>query len=164
MAGNLFPVAGCKIFIGGVQEPKNSDFVAADFAAETWVEIDGWQQMGAVGDTAEVVLFNLINRGRDLKQKGTANSGSMQNVFAHLPEDDGQDDLLLAAEPSNKSNYAFKIELNDMIPGGVSPSIRYFIALVMSAEEAGGGANDPRNLNSTFELNSNIVRVAKVDA
>lgn len=162
MTGNLYPVAGCKIYIGGVLTPQNADFDEADFAGQSWVEIDGWQQMGAFGDTAEVVLFNLINRGRDLKQKGTANAGQMQNVFAHLPSDEGQIDLLVASAPTNKDNYAFKIELNDTPSGGSTPSTRYFVGLVMSAEEAGGGANDPRNLNATVEINSNIVRVGAV--
>jgi len=34
---------------------------------------------------------------------------------------------------------------------------RFFIALVASAQEAGGQANTIRNLNATLEINSNIV-------
>jgi hypothetical protein len=49
---SLYPVAGCKIFIGGVLSDKNADFVASDFTSQTWTEIDGWEQMGAIGDTA----------------------------------------------------------------------------------------------------------------
>ncbi|RVD66409.1 hypothetical protein [Mesorhizobium sp. M7A.F.Ca.ET.027.03.2.1] len=39
-------------------------------------------------------------------------------------------------------------------------TVDYFIGLVMSAENAGGGANTVRALNSTIEINSNIVTVA----
>lgn len=160
MAGNLYPVAGCKFYIGEAIDTKNGDFIASEFAGQSWVEVDGWMQVGAYGDNAEVVNFQLVNRGRDLKQKGTANAGSMQNVFADLPVDEGQILMRAAAAPSNKNNYAFKVELNDVPTGGTTPSIRYFIGLVMTAEEAGGGPNTPRSINFNVEINSNIVAVA----
>lgn len=158
----LSPVSGEKIFIGGQLDDKATDFVAADFSAVTWVEIDGWSQCGAVGDTAALISTDLINRGRTIKQKGTRNAGSMQNVFAILPDDAGQI-ALLAAERTNK-NYAFKIEGNDAATSPASPvpqpSKRYFVGLVMTAEETGGEANTIQNLNATIEINSNIVKVA----
>ncbi len=160
MAGDLYPVAGMKFYIGGAKSTQVTDFTASDFSAESWVEVDGWETVGAYGDNSEVVLFQLVNRGRDLKQKGTANAGSMENVFADLPVDPGQIDMKAAAEPSNKNNYAFRIDLNDTPSGGSTPSKRYFVGLVMTAEEAGGGANDPRRINFNVEINSNIVRVA----
>lgn len=154
----LYPVAGCKFYIGGVLADKNSDFVSGDFSAQTWVEVDGWSQSGAIGDTAQLITTSLINRGRDAKQKGTSNAGSMQNVFAQNATDAGQVALIAASLPTNKNNYAFRVDLNDAVGG--SPSQRFFIGLVMSAEEANGAANTIRNLNSTIEINSNIVRVA----
>ncbi len=113
MAGELYPVAGQKLFIGGVISVGIADLVEADFAAQVWTEIDGWSQCGAIGDTAALITTPLINRGRDAKQKGTANAGSMANVFAIVPDDPGQTALIAAAQPSNKRNYAFKIEGND---------------------------------------------------
>lgn len=162
MAGELYPVAGMKIYIGEPLASKTTDFVEADFAGQSWVEIDGWETVGAFGDNSEVVLFQLVNRNRDLKQKGTANAGTMENVFAQLVDDEGQILVLAASAPSNKNNYAFRVDLNDTPAGGGTPSKRYFIGLVMTAEEAGGGANDPRRLNATIEINSNIVRVAAI--
>lgn len=150
---NLYPVAGSKLFIGGVMADKASDFVETDFDDETFVEIDGWSTMGASGDTAVLISTDLINRGRTAKQKGTANGGQMQNTFAIMEDDPGQIALIAAAQPNNKNSYAFKIELSS---GGE----RYFIGLVMSAEEAGGEANTINNLNATVEINSNIVKVA----
>ena len=154
----LYPVAGCKIYIGGVLSDKNADFVESDFSGQSWTEIDGWSQMGSIGDAAQTITTELINRGRDVKQKGTANAGTMENVFAIVPTDAGQAALIAAAAPSNKSNYAFRIDLNDA--SGGAPSKRYFIALAMSKQEAGGSANTIQNLNATLEINSNIVRVA----
>ena len=118
---SLYPVAGCKIYIGGVLADKNADFTAADFSSQTWTEIDGWEQMGAYGDTAQVITTSLINRGRDIKQKGTRNAGQMQNVFSVIADDDGQIALIAAEKTSN--NYAFKIELNDAPSGGTPTTI-----------------------------------------
>lgn len=159
---DLYPVAGSKIFIGGVKATQAADFAASDFASQTWTEIDGWSQMGAIGDSAQTITASLINRGRDVKQKGTRNAGSMQNVFAKIAADTGQAALLAAEKTS--SNYAFKIEFDDAATSPASPTPQpskvYFVGLVTSAQEAGGAANTVQNLNSTIEINSNIVPVA----
>ncbi|BAQ18307.1 hypothetical protein [Methyloceanibacter caenitepidi] len=150
---DLYPVAGSKIYIGGVKARQSTDFVAGDFAGESWAEIDGWSQCGAVGDVAELITEQLINTSRDVKQKGTSNAGSMQNVFVKVASDPGQAAFLAAAAPANKSNYAFKIEW-------ASGETWYFIALAMTSQRAGGGANTIDKINATVELNSNIVEDA----
>lgn len=160
---DLYPVAGSKIYIGGAKATQATNFTSADFASETWVEIDGWSQMGNVGDAAQVINTALINRNRDVKQKGTKNAGSMQNVFAVISDDAGQ--IALLAAEGTSSNYAFKIAFDDAATSPASPAptptIKYFVGLVTSAQEAGGAANTVRNLNATIEINSNIVTVAK---
>lgn len=157
MAG-LYPVAGCHIYIGGVLSDKSTDFVAGDFSAQVWTEIDGWTNCGPIGDTGQLITTPIINRGRDTKQKGTANAGSMQNEFTQIVGDAGQVLLIAASAPTDKNNRAIRVDLNDA--NGGAPSKRYFIALIMDAEESGGGANTIRMLKSKFEINSNIVRVA----
>jgi hypothetical protein len=163
MAGtDLYPVAGSKIYIGTAMATQADDFEESDFAAVSWTEIDGWSQMGAYGDAAQVITTSLINRGRDVKQKGTRNAGSMQNVFAEIADDAGQAALIAAEKTS--SNYAFKIEGDDAATSPASPtpqpSKAYFVGLVTSAQRAGGAANTVKNLNATIEINSNIVDVA----
>jgi len=113
MAGELYPVAGCRFYIGGVISVGNADLVAADFASQTWVEVDGYATMGAIGDNAAVITQALINRGRDYKAKGTANAPQRQDNFAVVAGDPGQEALRLAALPSDKNNYAVRIKLND---------------------------------------------------
>lgn len=157
---DIYNVSGCKIYIGTTIDSKNSDFVEADFDSQSWVEMDGWTTMGELGDAAALTTWELINRGRDVKQKGTANAGSMENVFADIPADEGQIAFKAAAEPTVKDNYAFKIELNDKATVSGTPTTLYFIGIAMTARQTGGGANDPRNLNATIEINSNIVEVA----
>lgn len=146
----LYPVAGAAIYIGGVLDAKAADFVESDFSGQSWTAVDGWSQCGGFGDSAQVITTSLINRSRDVKQKGTSNAGSMQNVFAAIDDDPGQLALIAAAAPSNKDNYAFRIDF----PNGTK---RYFIGLVMSARDAGGGANSINNLEVSIEINSNIV-------
>lgn len=237
---SLYPVAGSRIYIGGVLNDKSTDFVAADFASQVWTEIDGWSQAGQIGDSAQLISTDLINRGRTAKQKGTYNAGSMQNVFAVVPNDAGQ--IALIAASKDRNNRAFRIDWNDApavdadpvtisiaapgvitdtghgliagdpvvfsttgaLPTGLTagttyyvktvadansytvsataggsaittsgsqsgahtrttvptPSKRYFIGLVMGAQETAGGANTIRNLEGTIEINSNIVTVA----
>jgi hypothetical protein len=154
----LYPVAGCHIYIGGVLSDKITDFIAADFASQVWTEIDGWVNAGPIGDSGQLITTPIINRGRDTKQKGTSNAGQMQNEFAQNTLDPGQILLLAASLPTDKNNRAFRVDLNDAVGG--APGKRFFIGLVMDFVEAGGGANTIRMVKSTFEVNSNIVRVA----
>lgn len=154
----LFPVAGMKIYIGGTKADQSTDFVASDFNGESWTEIDGWSQCGGFGDAAQTITTALINRSRDSKQKGTANSGTMENVFAWNPDDAGQTALKAAAAPSVKDNYAFKVTFADT--SGSTPTTVYFIGIVQSYQFAGGDANTILNINATIDINSNLVEVA----
>ena len=155
---SLFPVSGATISIGNQFNDQSSDLVEGDFTGMTWLLIDGWSQMGSVGDSAQLISTDLINRGRTVKQKGTFNAGSMQNMFALISADVGQIALLAAAKVRN--NYAFKLVFDDASTTSGAGSERKFIALVMNEEESGGDANTIQNLNITLELNSNIVHKA----
>lgn len=160
MAATVYPVAGCKISIGAAVDLPAADLLAADLTAVTWIEIKGWETMGAMGDTSALITTQLIAEGRDLKMKGTRNAGQMQVNFAIMPTDPGQIALIAAA--ASNSNFPIKIELNDKPALGASPknSLRYFYGLVMGAPEQGGSANTARMMNATIEINTNIVRVA----
>lgn len=237
----LSPVAGNHIAIGPAvtDVPDDDDITLAEFTAiSSWTEIDGWQNMGAHGDTRTLITEQLINRKRDIKAGGTTNGGSMQNNFIIMRDDPGQ----IAVRTAAKTNYNFPVRItyNDqpapsssvvtatiaspgvitwtghtlqngdavkfsttgalptgltagttyyvvsvasntfsvaLTPGGSaivtsgtqsgvhtattipSPTVEYFYALVMSASEAGGGANTSQMLNATFEINSASVFV-----
>ena len=155
---DLSPVAGAKIYIGGTMATQTADFVESDYSTQVWTEVDGWEQMGAIGDSAALISTDLINRGRTTKQKGVANAGQMQNVFSFVNGDAGQAAMIAAAAGSNKNNYAFKIVFDDSL--GANGTIKFFIGIVMNWTDAGGGANTIRNTNSTIEINSNIVTKA----
>jgi len=112
----LYPVAGSRIYIGPAvtSVPDDEDMTEALFASTVWTEIDGWQTMGAIGDSKALITESAINRGRDIKAGGTKNGGSMQNQFLIMPEDEGQI-ALIAAENTNY-NYPFKIVHDDAPP------------------------------------------------
>lgn len=156
----LYPVAGQKIYIGPAMELPEGDLTEADFADVTWVEIKGWETHGAIGDAGALITTPLIDVSRDIKQKGTRNAGSMQNNFAIIRSDPGQ--IALIAAEKTDHNYPFRIVGNDAPAVGANPtpSERLFAGLVMGVPEQGGNANTTQLMQSTIEVNSNIVRVA----
>jgi hypothetical protein len=107
----LYPVSGCKYFIGAAIELPDNDVDVSDFAAVSWTEVKSWMEAGALGDAAALITTPLIDRGRDVKQKGTRNAPSRQDNFAVVASDAGQL-ALIAAEATNQ-NYPFKVLLND---------------------------------------------------
>lgn len=156
----LYPVAGAKFYVGPTKElPASGTAVLADFSGVVWTEVKGWTQMGELGDSANLITTDVISDSRSIKQKGTRNAGSMQMVFATIEGDAGQD-LLIANEKTNL-NYPFRIVFADTPSGDFSaPSERLFMGLVLSARDAGGGANVIKSLNVQIEVNTNVVRVA----
>jgi hypothetical protein len=154
---HLFATAGSKLYIGA--DPKdfgNVDLVESDFNAVVWTEVKGLTNLGSAGDTSELISSNQIGIARTRKMKGTRNAGAMQ-VVADLDYADAGQLALIAAEKSQHT-YPFKVVFNDAPPAG-TPSQRYFVALVMSAGEQWNEANSAMALNSTLEIDSNIVRV-----
>lgn len=156
---HLFATAGSKLFIGAAKAFNGTDFTASDFTSgsPSWTEIGGTTNLGGTGDTAQLITSQQVGSGRDRKLKGTRNAGSMQ-VVADLDYADPGQIALIAAE-KEKESFAFKLVFNDA-PAGGTPSVRYFVAFVMSAAEQFNEANSVTQLNATLEIDSNIVRVA----
>lgn len=158
----LYPVAGAQIYIGAAvtSVPDDDTISASSFTSVTWIEIKGWQTMGAIGDSATLISEDVISQGRTLKAKGTKNAGSMQNNFLIVPSDPGQIALITAA--NTPYNFPFKIEFDDAPPTGSAPtpSKKLFYGIVMSSQEAGGGANTARVISGTVEINSKVIDVA----
>lgn len=153
---HLYATAGTKVSIGGPLAFNGTDFDASDFAGQSWVEIGGTKNLGSSGDTSQLITSDQVNAGRTRKLKGTRNAGSM-TLVCDLDSADAGQIALLAAERV-KESYAFKIEFNDAPVGG-TPSIRYFVALVMAATEELNEASSVMQLNTTLEIDSNIVKV-----
>lgn len=159
MAGDLYNVSDWKIFIAGVIALPTADVDASTFSGATYVEIDGWETMGAFGDTAQVIATALINRARDVKTKGTRNAGSMENQFALLlgaTPDPGQEALSAAEKTAN--NYMFKVEAPDN--AGTTATTFEFVGMVNSYQPQGGNSNTVMLVSSGIEINSNILKTA----
>ena len=107
MAGQLFPIAGSKLFIGGRFIGK-TEVTVADFSGQVWTAVGGWASAGSVGDTQEVIEQTLINTGRTVKMKGTKNAGNMENTFVSDYFDAGQKKFKEAIDSCFP--YAFKIQ------------------------------------------------------
>jgi hypothetical protein len=154
----IYAANGAKLFIGGPLASKSTDFVLADYAAQTslWTEIGETEGLGSLGDTSAEITFQGISANRDRRLKGTRNAGTMEIVCGLDYADAGQIDLL-AAEKA-RGEYAFKLVLNDA-PAGGTPSERYFVASVASAVEALDAANNVMKLQASLWVNSNIVKV-----
>jgi hypothetical protein len=152
----LYSVAGCKYYIGAAMELPDVDVVEADFASVVWTEVKNYMEAGALGDAAALITTPLIDRGRDVKQKGTRNAPSRQDNFAVAINDPGQI-ALLAAEKTNY-NYPFRVDLND------TPVVKTAIATVTIAAPGvftwtahGLAANTPVRFSTTGALPTGIV-------
>lgn len=154
---NLFATAGSKLYIGSAPMNSGDSLVVSAFDAVVWTEVKGMTNLGGDGGGAELITSGQIDSAYIRKLKGLRNAGAMQ-VVADLDYADAGQLALIAAEKT-RDTYPFKIRFNDA-PAGGTPSERYFVALVMSASEQWNEANSVMALNSTLEIDSNIVRVA----
>lgn len=152
----IFATVGSHIYIGQTVSQQSADFVAADFSGQSWVEISWAENIGAFGDESSEITFDAIGEGRTIKLKGTRNAGNVAMTFGADYSDAGQ--AALRAGEATPHDYAFKVEFDDA-PSGGTPSIRYFIAKIMSARETLDAANNVIKLNTSLGINSNIVRV-----
>lgn len=151
--GQLYPVAGAKIFMGPAVSnvPDDADINEALFSSTVFTEIKGWQTMGAIGDAAALITESIISSGRDWKGKGTRNAGSMQNNFVILPEDDGQ--IALIAAEKTDYNYPFKLAFDDAPPAKTSTvTITVATPGVVSWNAHGLAAGTPVKFTTTGAL------------
>ena len=153
----IFATAGSQVFIGQSMEPQSADFVLADFAGQSWVEITWLETIGEFGDESAEITFDAIGEGRTQKLKGIRNAGNMDLVMGIVEDDAGQ--LALLAAELEVSDFAFKVIFNNAPVAG-TPSERYFIGKVMTARERLETANNVVRRGGRIGINSNVVRVS----
>jgi hypothetical protein len=152
----LYSVAGCRYFIGPAIELPDADITVDDFDGITWTEVKSWMEAGALGDAAALITTPLIDRARDVKQKGTRNAPSRQDNFALVANDAGQL-AMLAAEASNQ-NFPFRVMLNDE-PAVKSATVTITVASpgVITWAAHGLAANTPVEFSTTGALPTGLV-------
>ncbi|EJL34122.1 hypothetical protein [Novosphingobium sp. AP12] len=141
--------AGTSIAISAAV-PATQD--AAGYAALTYTDIGGVEQIGAIGATTNKVEFQPL-KGAKEKHKGSTDYGSLQPSLAHDEADAGQTLLRTASEPTNNALYAHCVTY----PNGAK---RYFQARVFGYPENIGNADSIIMVNPTIEINTRIVKVA----
>ncbi|MFV0303413.1 MAG: hypothetical protein ACK5IP_21520 [Paracoccus sp. (in: a-proteobacteria)] len=157
----IYATNGARLYIGAALATKATDFVAADFTSQAWVEIGETEGLGSVGDASAEITFDAIASSRTRRLKGTRNAGSMEVVCGIDYEDAGQ--IAVIAAEKTPHDYAFRLVLNDA-PAGGTPSERFFVAKVATAVEALDSANSVMKLNATLWVNSNVVKVDAAEA
>lgn len=154
---SIFATAGSQVFIGQAKDPQSADFVLADFAGQSWVEIGWLESIGEFGDESAEITFDAIGEGRTQKLKGIRNAGNMDLVMGVVEDDAGQ--LALLAAEALPNDFAFRVIFNNAPVAG-TPSERYFIGKVMTARERLDTANSVVRRGGRVGINSNVVRVA----
>lgn len=149
----LYPVAGSKIYIGGPVNAK-SFVTQPDFASADFVEIGGWTQAGAVGDTQELISQPVISDQRMRKIKGLLDGGTMENTFLPDALDPGQ--IRFKQALANCRPYQFKIEWGASCPMAAVVSISNASPAVITWEGHGLPAATPVKFNTTGTLPSGI--------
>lgn len=151
--------SNCKLFIG----PVAADTVdtEGEFEALTpYVEVLQIQNIGEFGDAANDVSVAHLNDARMQHYKGVYDAGVLNVVVSYDPATgSGQEDLIAASQAPD--NYAFKITLNDDLPGSpVQPTTFYFRGQVRSYRVNVGGSDQIISANVEIGINSAIITVA----
>ncbi|KQU96436.1 hypothetical protein [Devosia sp. Root105] len=126
--GTLYPVAGCKYYIGPAIELPDDDITEATFTGIAWTQVKSWLEAGNLGDAAALITTPVIDRSRDIKQKGTRNAPSRQDNFGVVPSDPGQ--MAMIAAEQTDYNYPIRCVLND------EPVVRTFAVTISNASPA----------------------------
>ncbi len=147
----LYPVAGCRYYIGAAVNLPDIDVVEADFASVTWTEVKNYMEAGALGDAAALITTPLIDRKRDMKQKGTRNAPSRQDNFGVVPSDAGQ--IAMLAAEKTEYNYPFRVDLNDApVPKSATVTISIATPGVITWTGHGLAVNTPVVFSTTGAL------------
>lgn len=154
----LQSVAGSRFYIGTATMAPASNMTAASFSSVVWTEVLHWTNAGPLGEESAAISIDEINSGIQQTIAGTETPPPIDQTFALDYADAGQSALIAAR--ASKKNYPFKVTFGDTPSGGSSPSIRYFVGIVLTAREDLGTSNTVKNLMTTIRRNSNLVRVA----
>jgi len=104
---SLKKVAGSKIFIGS-RVPYKSVVTLADFAGQTWTEIDNWAETGDLGVEQELLTQKLINQNVSIYLKGIISFPITEGRF--VPEVDDAGQVAMRNAQLSCRPFAFKIE------------------------------------------------------
>lgn len=134
MAVNLRSTAGVVV---SASAAAPATFDAAGYAALTWTPVNGFDNIGQIGEVDEVGNFDSITDGR-IKYRAISDPGEMSMNIADDPDDAGQV-ILAAGKAAGKGSAGEKISLRIEDGAGVGT---YAQVLVSSWARDYGGASD----------------------
>lgn len=150
--------SGCKLYIGTTQAASNQ----TEFESDTYTEVGEISEIGAFGDTRNVVTFATLADGRMQKARGVADAGNAVITYAHATGDQGQDALKAAYDVTSQAadEFNFKVELNDQItPSTGNPTTIYFRAKVTGRQVQSITSDGVVTVQATLAINSAVLEV-----
>lgn len=128
-----------------------------DFESDVYTELSEVESMGEFGDEANDVTFASLSDARMRHLKGVRDAGVMEVVVGRDPADVGQN--AAKAAQRTKFQYNFKVELEDAVDLNHSNSVFYFRALVMSARDEIGEADNVVRTTFNLGINTEIIEI-----
>ena len=145
--------AGSKFFLGTTQ----AAVAQADFEADSYVEVGEVEDLGTIGDKASEQSFTALGDRRVRKVKTSYDAGTMSVKSGFDGSDDGQ--AALVAAFATDFDYNIRVELNDQLTIGGTPTILYFRGKVMSKPYTIGAVTNIVRRTFDVGINSAIIEV-----
>jgi hypothetical protein len=146
--------SGSKLYIGASVTKSAADTLAEFSAMSSWTEIGEVQNLGQIGDSANIVNFVSLSDGRVRKLKGARDAGTLALVCGRDPLDAGQ--VACVAAEATASEYAFKLVANDKPNASGTPTTHFFRGIVTSKQESYGAADDVVTVTFNVQVNSEL--------
>lgn len=152
--------AGSKFYIG----TKAAASTIQEFEADDYTPVKGVDDLGEFGAQAEELTATPVDSGWTRRRKGTSDGGSIELIVLRDPQDPGQKALSAARADTSNIPYNVKVELNDAPEAGGTPSVFYFKAVVLSARNNLGEANNIVKTTFTIGIDGEIFEVEAAPA
>jgi hypothetical protein len=152
----LTTAAGTVVGIG----TADTATILTEFQADDYTPIANISNVGEAGSEAEIVVGKFVDQTYSRKIKGSRDNGTMELTVARDSSDEGYQ-ALIAAEKTD-GIYNFCVELSDKPSTGASPknSKFYFAALVASARNSFGEADNIVSTTFSLAISGAIFEVA----
>lgn len=146
-SGISFPIAfansnaGAKVFIS--EDPMPIGSLLAAFTAMTWLEIKAVGSHGEGGANTNILNYDSWDTDVIQKAKGMTDAGSPEIEVARISNDPGQ--MAARAAAATNLNWGFKMQRNDPLTLGGTPTLLYNLGLIT-------GPKRPFGRNEDFDL------------
>lgn len=151
---SIHSTAKSKVFIGSANATIST---ILEFEDEDWTEIKEIEDLGEWGPEAKELSFESLDDNYTRRRKGVIDSGSVPLVVARDPQDPGQ--AAARAAVNSSLPYAFKVEIADKSTALGTNTVAYFRAVVLSARNSFGTANDITKTTFNLGIDGKVLEV-----